>query len=89
MWISHHAMITMVEKLTLKVEKTEGNACPTCGGSFQGATLENTLMRLNGVSKARYDEVTYKVKIEYDPQKVNPPKITERLQKLGYRVQNA
>jgi hypothetical protein len=49
-------MIVLVEKLTLKVEKAEGNACPTCGGSFQGATLENTLMRLNGVSKAEYDE---------------------------------
>ena len=81
--------VMSLEKLTLKVDKAEGNACPTCGGSFQGTTLENTLMRLNGVSKAKYDEVTYKVKIEYDPQKVNPSKITERLQKLGYRVQNA
>jgi hypothetical protein len=45
-------------------------------------------MRLTGISKANFDTIGGKVKIEYDPEKVNPPKINERLEKLGYRIEN-
>jgi copper chaperone CopZ len=46
-------------------------------------------MRLRGISKANFDTIGGKVKIEYDPEKVNQPKISERLEKLGYRIENA
>jgi len=79
-----------VEKLTLKVAKAEGAscACGSCGDSFQKMALERALMRISGISKANFDAIASKVKIEYDTQKVNPPKITERLEKLGYRIEN-
>jgi copper chaperone CopZ len=78
------------EKITLKIAKTEGKpcACGTCGDSFQNAALERALMRIVGVSKANYDSIASKVKIEYDPQKTNQQKITARLEKLGYRTGN-
>jgi copper chaperone CopZ len=79
-----------VEKLTLKVAKAEGASCTcgSCGDSFQKMALERALMRISGISKANFDAIASKVKIEYDTQKVNPPKITERLEKLGYRIEN-
>ncbi len=78
------------EKITLKITKTEGKpcACGTCGDSFQNEALERSLMRISGVSKANYDSIAGKVKIEYDPQKTNQQKIAERLEKLGYRIEN-
>jgi copper chaperone CopZ len=78
------------EKLTLKISKAEGApcACGSCGDSFSKAALERALLRVSGVSKANFDTIGGKVKIEYDPEKVNQPKITERLEKLGYRIEN-
>ena len=79
-----------IEKLTLKIAKAGGApcACGSCGDSFQKTALERALMRLTGISKANFDTIGGKVKIEYDPEKVNQPKITERLEKLGYRIEN-
>jgi copper chaperone CopZ len=77
-----------IEKLTLKITKAEGApcACGSCGDSFQKTALERALMRLTGISKANFDTIGGKVKIEYDTEKVNPPKINERLEKLGYQL---
>lgn len=79
-----------VEKLTLKIVKAEGApcACGSCGDSFQKTALERALMRVSGISKANFDTIGGKVKIEYDSEKVNQAKINERLEKLGYRIEN-
>jgi len=79
-----------IEKLTLKIAKTEGKACAcgSCGDNFQAIGLERALIRVTGVSQVKYDVIASKVKIEYDSQKVNPSKITERLEKLGYRIES-
>jgi len=42
---------------------------------------------LNGVSKVKVDEVTGKITIEYDSQKISYSKFTERLAKLGYQAE--
>ena len=78
------------EKLTLKIAKAGAApcACGSWGDCFQKTALERALMRLTGISKANFDTIGGKVKIEYDTEKVNQPKINERLEKLGYRIEN-
>jgi hypothetical protein len=39
------------------------------------------------VSKVKVDEVTGKVSIEYDDQKISGSKITERIERLGYQIE--
>jgi len=75
-----------IEKVVLKASKKDCNACSTCA-TFKAENLRHALSRLGGVSKAKVDEITGKVTIEYDAQKIILSKITERVEKLGYKVE--
>ncbi|MGD0071543.1 MAG: heavy metal-associated domain-containing protein [Candidatus Bathyarchaeia archaeon] len=74
------------EKVILNALKTDCTGCSTCS-DFKADNLQHALARLNGVSKVKVDEITGKVTIEYDTRKIILPKITERIEKLGYRVE--
>jgi copper chaperone CopZ len=75
-----------IEKAVLKASKKDCTACSTCA-TFKADNLRHALSRLSGVSKAKVDEITGKVTIEYDTQKITLLKITERIEKLGYQVE--
>ncbi len=75
-----------IEKVILNASKTDCTACSTCA-TFKADNLRHALSRLNGISKVKVDEITGKVTIEYDTQKINLSKITERIEKLGYQVE--
>jgi copper chaperone CopZ len=75
-----------IEKVTLKASKKDRTACSTCA-TFKADNLRHVLSRLSGVSKVKVDEITGKVTIEYDTQKINLSKVTERIEKLGYKVE--
>jgi copper chaperone CopZ len=74
------------EKVILNVSKTDCTGCSTCA-DFKADNLRHAIARLSGVSKAKVDEITGKVTIEYDTQKIILSKITERFEKLGYQVE--
>ncbi len=78
--------VTKEEKVILNALKTDCTGCSTCA-DFKADNLRHAIDRLNGVSKVKVDEITGKVTIEYDPQKISLPKITERIEKLGYQVE--
>jgi copper chaperone CopZ len=76
-----------VEKMTLKTSKKDCSACSTCASDLEAENLRDALARLSGVSKVKVDEVTGKVSIEYDDQKISGSKITERIERLGYQIE--
>jgi len=71
----------------LKTEKTDYTGCQACASDLQADNLRHALARLSGVSKVKVDEITGKVTLEYDQQKTSFFKITERIEKLGYKVE--
>jgi copper chaperone CopZ len=75
-----------IEKVILNASKTDCTGCSTCA-VFKADNLRQAIARLNGVSKVKVDEITGKVTIEYDKQKIILSKITERIGKLGYQVE--
>jgi copper chaperone CopZ len=75
-----------LEKATLKASKKECTACSTCA-TFKADNLRHTMARLSGVSKVKVDGISGKVTLEYDNQKIDLPKITKRIEKLGYEVE--
>jgi copper chaperone CopZ len=75
-----------IEKVILKASKKDCNACSTCA-TFKADNLQHALSRLGGVSKVKVDEITGKVTIEYDTEKIILSKVTERIEKLGYQVE--
>ncbi len=75
-----------IEKVILSTSKTDSTGCSTCA-NFKADNLRHALARLNGVSKVKVDKIIGKVTIEYDKQKINLYKITERIEKLGYQVE--
>ena len=75
-----------IEKVILSTSETHSTGCSACA-YFKADNLQHALARLKGVSKVKVDKITGKVTIEYDKQKINLSKITERLEKLGYRVE--
>jgi copper chaperone CopZ len=75
------------EKVVLNTLKTDCTGCRTCATDYAADNLRHAIARLNGVSKVRVDAITGKVTIEYDTQKINLLKITERVEKLGYQVE--
>jgi len=75
-----------IEKSVLNASKTDYNACSTCA-TFKADNLRHALARLMGVLKVKVDEISGKVSIEYDTQKIGLSKITERIEKLGYKVE--
>jgi copper chaperone CopZ len=76
-----------MEKIVLKTQKMECTGCKTCATDYEAKNLRHALARLNGVSKVKVDEVTGKVTIEYDSQKISYSRFTERLTRLGYQVE--
>ena len=75
-----------LEKVIINASKTDGVGCSACA-CFKADNLRHALARLNGVSKVKVDEITGKVTIEYDKQKINLSKIIERIEKLVYQVE--
>jgi len=75
-----------IEKVVLNASKTDCTACSTCA-DFKADNLRHALSRLGGVSKVKVDEITGKITIEYNTQKIILSKITERIEKLGYQVE--
>ena len=75
-----------IEKVILIALKTDCTGCSTCA-DFKADNLQHAIARLNGVSKVKVDEITGKTIIEYDTQKIILSKITERFEKLGYKVE--
>ncbi len=78
-----------IEKVILNTFKTDCSGCRTCATDYQADNLRHAIARLNGTSKVKVDEITGKVTIEYDTQKISLSKITERIEKLGYQVEIA
>ncbi len=78
--------VKKAEKVILNALKTDCTGCSTCA-DFKADNLRHAIARLNGVSKVKVDEITGKVTIEYDTQKIILSKITERIEKLGYQVE--
>lgn len=76
-----------MEKIVLKTQKIECTGCKTCATDYAAENLRHALARLSGVSKVKVDEVTGKVTIEYDSQKISYSKFTDRLVRLGYQVE--
>jgi len=75
-----------IEKVILNASKIDCTGCRTCA-DLGADNLRHAICRLSGVSKAKVDGITGKVTIEYDTQKINLSKITERIEKLGYQVE--
>ncbi|MCJ7793454.1 cation transporter [Candidatus Bathyarchaeota archaeon] len=78
--------VKKTEKVILNASKTDCTGCSVCS-DFKADNLQHAIARLNGVSKVKVDEITGKVTIEYDTQKISFSKITERFEKLGYKVE--
>ena len=76
-----------VEKIVLKAEKTDCTGCRVCAAGIEADNLRHAIARLNGVSKVNVDEITGKVTVEHDQEKIDFSKITERIEKLGYNVE--
>ncbi len=75
------------EKVILNASKTDCTGCRACATGLEAGNLKHAIARLNGISKVKVDEITGKVTIEYDTQKIILSKITERIEKLGYQVE--
>lgn len=73
------------EKVRLKIVKKDSTTCPNCATGLEVKMVEEAMVRLMGVSKAKYDEITGNLFIEYDSNKITLSKIITRLEKLGYR----
>ena len=74
-----------IERVILNASKTDYAACRTCD-DLKAKNLQHALARLNGVLKVKVDEITWKITLEYDKQKINLSKITGRIEKIGYPV---
>ena len=79
--------VKKAEKVILNALKTDCTGCRACATGYEADNLRHAIARLNGISKVRVDEITGKVTIEYDTQKISLSKITERIEKLGYQVE--
>jgi copper chaperone CopZ len=76
-----------IEKVILNASKNDCTGCRTCATDYEADNLRHAMARLNGISKVKVDEITGRVTIEYDTQKINLSKVTERIEKLGYQVE--
>lgn len=75
------------EKITLKTEKIDCAGCKVCAADLAADNLRHALARLNGISNVKVDNITGKVTLEHDQQKISIPKISKRIEKLGYKVE--
>jgi len=76
-----------VEKVIFNTTKIDCTGCRSCATDLEADNLRHAIARLSGVSKIKVDEITGKVTVEYDNQKSSLIKITERVEKLGYKVE--
>ena len=81
-----HFIRATIEKAILRASKTDCTGCRTCA-TFKADNLRHAIARLSGVSKVKVDGISGKVTLEYDTQRTSLPKITERIEKLGYQVE--
>jgi len=77
----------IVERIILNTAKIDCRGCKTCASDLEAENLRHAIARLSGVLGVKVDEITGKVSIEYDTQKISFSKITERIEKLGYKVE--
>ena len=77
-----------IEKVTLNASKKDCTGCSTCA-IFKADNLRHAIARLNGISKVKVDEISGKVTVEYETEKINLAKITERIKKLGLSARNS
>jgi Cd2+/Zn2+-exporting ATPase len=61
--------------------KLEGLHCADCA-----ATVEKTVAKVGGVRSARVNFVSSKLKVEFDPHKVNLGELVRSVERIGYRV---
>ena len=62
--------VKKTEKVILNVSKTDCTGCRSCATGLEADNLRHAISRLNGVSKVKVDEITGKVTIEHDTQKI-------------------
>lgn len=75
------------QKTTFSTYKVDCTGCKACAADYQADNLRHAIARLNGISDVKVDEVTGKVVIKYETEKISLTKITERMEKLGYHVE--
>ena len=75
------------QKTTLSNYKVDCTGCKACASDYQADNLRHALSRLSGISDVKVDEVTGKVVIKYETEKISLPKILERIEKLGYHAE--
>ncbi len=75
------------QKTILNTYKLDCTGCKACAADYQADNLKHAIVRLTGVSNIKADGVTGKVVIEFDDSKIGLPKITQRIEKLGYHVE--
>lgn len=73
----------MTEKNKKEKEKVpiEGMTCASCAQTIEGA-----LDKQEGIEKADVNLMTEKASIEFDPKKIDMDKISETVEKTGYKV---
>ena len=67
--------------------KVDCTGCKACAADYQADNLRHAVARLSGISDVKVDEVTGKVVVKYETEKISLTKITERIEKLGYHVE--
>ena len=75
------------QKTTLSTYKVDCTGCKACASDYQADNLRHAIARLNGISDVKVDEVTGKVVIKFETEKIGLTKITERIEKLGYHIE--
>lgn len=69
---------TMAQSVLLRVE---GMTCTGCE-----ERIARVLSRLDGVQEASADHCTGEVRVAFDPGRVVPGALAERIERAGYRV---
>jgi copper chaperone CopZ len=75
------------QKTTLSTYKVDCTGCKACAADYQADNLKHAIARLTGILDVKVDEVTGKVVVKYETEKIGLPKITARIEKLGYHVE--
>ncbi len=78
-----------IKKATLNTYKLDCTGCKACAADYQADNLKHAIARLTGVSRIKADGVTGRVIVEFDDDKTDLSKITQRMEKLGYHVEVA
>ncbi len=65
-----------------EILRIDGMDCPTCA-----AVIEHALQRMDGVPEASVSYAAERLRLEFDSGKIERPAIVQRIQSLGYSVQ--